>query len=165
MNSRNSRNNQINTEINGKPGIVWGNLIVPASGGSKIKIKVARDLLQANIKLAYGLEKKEIIIPILEIKGIELVEGRLWWLLGLGITTLSIYFIGIIFIIMFFIVKQRWIVIHTPSINLSLFYKKSENVEQFQQTILAIQRQLRTPTISKSNNSRSSVANGVSQKS
>ena len=58
INLMNHRNTHINTEINGKPGVVWGNLIVTASGGSKIKIKVARDLLQANIKLAYGLEKK-----------------------------------------------------------------------------------------------------------
>ena len=86
-------------------------------------------------------------------------------MLGLGITTLSLYFIGLVFIIIFFIVKQRWIVIHTPSINLSLFYKQSENVEQFKQTVLAIQRQLKTPTIAKSNISRSSVTNGASQKS
>jgi hypothetical protein len=48
------------TEIKGKSGIIWGNVVVPASGRSKITIKLLDDLLQTRIKLAYGLENKEI---------------------------------------------------------------------------------------------------------
>lgn len=158
----NSRTSQVSTEINGRPGVAWGNLIIPANGNSKIKIRVVRDLLQTNVKLAFGLENKDILTPISDISSIEIVEGRLWWLLWLGFTTLFMYFIGIIFIVLFFVIKQRWIVIYTKSINLTLFHKKSENVEQFRQTVLAIQRQLKTPHLSKSNNSRS-TANGSPQ--
>lgn len=161
----NSRSSHVNAEINGRPGVVWGNIIVPANGNSKIKIKIVRDLLQTNVKLAYGLEKKDILTPISDVSSIEIVEGRLWWLLWLGITTLFMYLIGIIFIILFFVIKQRWIIFHTESMSLILFYKKSESVEEFRQTVLAVQRQLKTPHLSKSNNSRSSVTNGLSQKS
>ncbi|MBD2137778.1 hypothetical protein H6F32_09285 [Anabaena sp. FACHB-1237] len=37
-----------NIEINGKPGLIWGNLIVPGSG--RLKIKIVRDLLQTRKK-------------------------------------------------------------------------------------------------------------------
>lgn len=121
-NSINTRGSQPLAEISGRPGIAWGNVIVPASGRSKIKIKVLGDMLQTNIDLAYGLEKKEIITPIVDVKSVEISEGRLWWLLGLGFTTLFLYFIGVIFIILFFVIKQRWI----KHIIVSLDYAKAE---------------------------------------
>lgn len=88
-------------EINGIPGVIWGNVVVPTTGRSTIKIKVVGDLLQTNINLAYGLEKKEILTPIHEVRAIEISEGRLWWLLALGFFTLFLYFIGVILIFMF----------------------------------------------------------------
>jgi hypothetical protein len=128
------------TEIKGKSGIIWGNVVVPASGRSKITIKLLDDLLQTRIKLAYGLENKEIHTRLDDIGSIEIVEGRLWWLLWLGLATIWFYLIGVIFIFLFFLIKQRWIVIYTKSINLVLFYKEAENVEQFRTTILATLR-------------------------
>jgi len=128
------------TEIKGKPGIIWGNVVVPASGRSKITIKLLDDLLQTRVKLAYGLETKEIHTRLDDIGAIEIVEGRLWWLLWLGLATIWFYLIGIIFIILFFFIKQRWIVIHTKTVNLVVFYKKAENVEQFRTTVLAALR-------------------------
>lgn len=127
------------TEIKGKPGIIWGNVVVPASGRSKITIKLLDDLLQTRMTLAYGLENKEIHTRLDDIGSIEIVEGRLWWLLWLGLATIGFY-IGIIFIVLFFLIKQRWIVIYTKSINLVVFYKEAENVEQFRTTILATLR-------------------------
>ncbi|MEQ8970391.1 MAG: hypothetical protein RIE73_08345 [Coleofasciculus sp. C1-SOL-03] len=127
------------TEIKGKSGIIWGNVVVPASGRSKITIKLLDDLLQTRIKLAYGLENKEIHTRLDDIGSIEIVEGRLWWLLWLGLATIWFY-LGIIFIVLFFLIKQRWIVIYTKSINLVVFYKEAENVEQFRTTILATLR-------------------------
>lgn len=161
-NSINTRGSQPLAEINGRPGIAWGNVIVPASGRSKIKIKVLGDMLQTNIDLAYGLEKKEIITPIVDVKSVEISEGRLWWLLGLGFTTLFVYFIGVIFIILFFVIKQRWIVVYTSSINLVLFYSKNTGtIEQFRHTVLSINRQLKTPTISRTNNTAPPPPNGT----
>jgi hypothetical protein len=152
--SKHSRLAQALAEIKGKPGVVWGNVIVPDGGRSKITIKIVNDLLQTNVDLAYGLEKKEIVTPIQDVKAIEIVEGRLWWLLVLGVITL-IYFIGIIFIILFFVIKQRWIIIYTSSVSLILFYKTTENVEQFRETVLKIRRQLNTPEIIKPNGTHS----------
>jgi len=128
------------TEIKGKPGIIWGNVVVPASGRSKITIKLLDDLLQTRITLAYGLENKEIHTRLDDIGSIEIVEGRLWWLLWLGLATIGVYLIGVIFIVLFLFIKQRWIVIYTKSVNLVVFYKKAENVEPFRTTVLAALR-------------------------
>ncbi|EDX75457.1 hypothetical protein MC7420_1375 [Coleofasciculus chthonoplastes PCC 7420] len=128
------------TEIKGKPGIIWGNVVVPASGRSKITIKLLDDLLQTRITLAYGLENKEIYTRLDDIGSIEIVEGRLWWLLWLGLATIGVYLIGIIFIVLFLFIKQRWIVIYAKSVNLVVFYNKAENVEQFRTTVLAALR-------------------------
>jgi hypothetical protein len=147
----------MHAEINGRPGVIWGNVIVPASGRSKIKIKVIGDLLQTHVHLAFGLEKKEILTSIQDVRSIEIVEGRLWWLLGLGILTL-LNLIGIIFIFLFFVLKQRWIVIYTSNVHLILFYKETENVEQFRNTVFSIKRQLMTPAISRTNGTRPSAS-------
>ncbi|MDJ0796940.1 MAG: hypothetical protein QNJ51_08885 [Calothrix sp. MO_167.B12] len=156
---KSSSSSQPFLEINGRPGVVLGNFIVPASGRSKIKIIVVGDLIKTNINLAYGLEKKEIFTPISEVQSIEIAEGRLWWLLGLGIFTLFAYFIGIIFIILFFIIKQRWVIIYTSSVSLILFHKKTESVEQFRQTVLKIRRQINTLAIPKTNGAHPPLPN------
>ncbi len=156
--SINGRLSQPTAEINGRPGVIWGNVIVPASGRSKIKIKVVGDLLQTNVNLAYGLEKKEILTSIQDVSSVEIAEGCLWWLLGLGFLTLF-YLIGIIFIVLFFVIKQRWIVVYTSSVNIILFYKKTESIEQFRNTVLAIKRHLSTPQTPKGSGTRPSAQN------
>lgn len=90
------------TEIKGKPGIVWGNLVVPTGIRSRITVKLVGDLLQSNVRLAFGLENKEIKTRLQDISSIKIAEGRLWWLLWIGIATLSLYLIGVILIVLFF---------------------------------------------------------------
>lgn len=125
------------TEIKGRPGIIWGKLVVPTGVRSRITIKLIGNLLQSNVRLAFGLENKEIKTRLQDIGSIEIAEGRLWWLLWLGIPTLFPYFIGVIFIALFFLIKQRWLVIYTKSVNLIVFYKRGENIEQFRETVFA----------------------------
>lgn len=125
------------TEIKGRPGIVWGNLVAPMGFRSRITVKLAGDLLQSNVRLAFGLENKEIKTRLQDISSIEVAEGRLWWLLWMGILTLFTFVVGIIFIALFFLIKQRWLVIYTKSVNIVLFYKRGENVEQFREAIFA----------------------------
>jgi hypothetical protein len=129
--------NQPVTEIKGKPGIIWGNLVVPTGIRSRIAIKLTGDLLQSNVRLAFGLENKEIKTRVQDISSIEVAEGRLWWLLWIGIATLSLYLIGVIFIILFFVVKQRWLIIYTQSVKLVVFHKRVESVEQFRDAVFA----------------------------
>jgi hypothetical protein len=124
------------TEIKGKPGIVWGNLVVPTGIRSRITIKLAGDLLQSNVKLAFGLENKEIKTRVQDIGSIEVAEGRLWWLLWIGIATLH-FLIGVVFIVLFFVIKQRWLIIYTKSVNLIVFYERTESVEQFRDAVFA----------------------------
>lgn len=134
------------TEIKGRPGIVWGNLVVPTGIRSRITIKLVGDLLQSNVRLAFGLENKEIKTRLQDISSIEIAEGRLWWLLWIGILTLFTFFVGIIFIVLFFLIKQRWLVIYTKSINLVLFYRRGEDIEQFREAVfVALQENSSTP--------------------
>lgn len=144
-----NNNSRTVVEINGKPGQVWGNVVIPASGKSTIKI--IGDVLHTNTTTTYDLEKKVIYTRIQNIDSIEIVEGRLWWLFFIGLATLFFYLIGVIFIIAFFAYKRNWIVIHTNCANLILFYKKTENAQEFCKNVLAISRQLNMPTLPKQN--------------
>jgi hypothetical protein len=133
-----------NIEINGKPGLLWGNLIVPGSG--RLKIKIVGDLLHTNTESYYKLETKDIQTRIQDIKSIEIASGPLSWLLGLGIFTLP-WGIGIIFIILYFFIKQNWLIIYTTNISIIVFYKKTQDVEQFRNTVLRLARQLNSPPL------------------
>jgi len=135
-----------NIEISGKPGLIWGNIIVPTAGRSKIRIKIVGDLVQSNIYSGYGLEKKEIQTRIQDVKSIEISSGPLAWLLGIGISTLFFYGLGIIFIILYFFIKQKWMIIYTSTLNIIVFYKKPEDVEQFRSTVLTLARQINSPS-------------------
>jgi hypothetical protein len=138
---------QTDIEIKGKPGLLWGNLIVPAAGRAKITIKIVGDLLQTNISSSDGMEKKDIQTRIQDVKSIEIASGPLTWLLGLGIFTLFFYGIGIIFIILYFFIRQKWLIIYTSTVNIIVFYKKTQNVEEFRSTVLKLARQLNSPPL------------------
>ena len=72
-----------------------------------------------------------------DVGSIELCQGRLWWLIVLGISTLAFFFVGLIFIILFFFLKQKWITVRCGSVTLTLFYKKQPDAEAFKDTLLA----------------------------
>jgi hypothetical protein len=97
------------TQISGIPGQLVGLVPVRTSGTGTLKI--VGDTLQGNFNSFFDLEIKEIIIPIQNVKAVEIGEGCTWWLLVLGILTLGFFFIGIIFIVLAFVVKQRYIAI------------------------------------------------------
>ncbi len=134
-----------NIEINGNPGLVWGNLIVPDASRSKITVKIVGDLLQTNIESNYGLVKKDIQTRIQDVKSIEIASEPLNWLLILGLLTLWFYFIGIIFIILYFFIKQKWLIIYTTTISIIVFYKKNQDVEKFRSIVLSLARQFNSP--------------------
>ncbi len=102
------------TQISGIPGQLVGLVPVRTSGTGTLKIV-----------------GKEIIIPIQNVKAVEIGEGCTWWLLVLGILTLGFFFIGIIFIVLAFVVKQRYIAIYTSRNNLILFCTKNDKINQF----------------------------------
>jgi hypothetical protein len=130
-NSQLSRPGQARLEIHGRPGQVWGSLVMPTSG--KATMRIVGDTLHTSTENSYGLEKKETQTRIQNIDAVEVVEGRLWWLLCLGLSTL-VWGIGIVFIVLFFVLKQNWMVVHTPCSPLILFYKKADNVQAFAPT-------------------------------
>lgn len=132
-----------NIEINGQPGLLWGNLIIPSSG--RLKIKIVGDLLQTNIESYYKLEKKDIQTRIQDVKSIEIASGPLNWLLTLGILTI-LWGVGIIFIVLYFFIKQNWLIIYTTNLNIIIFYKKTQDVERFRNTVLRLARQFNLPS-------------------
>ncbi|MDX2097014.1 MAG: hypothetical protein SFW36_04495 [Leptolyngbyaceae cyanobacterium bins.59] len=141
-NSQIQRANSGVTEIVGRPGQVWGNVVVPAGG--KASMRIDGDILRGTVALNLGLETKEIYTRIQKIDSVEVVEGRIWWLLILGIATI-IWLVGIVPIILFFVIKQQWIVVHSGSACLVLFHKNTNQAKQFSQTLLTMARQLNAP--------------------
>jgi len=144
-NSQLSRPGQARLEIHGRPGQVWGSLMMPAGG--KATMRIVGDTLHTSTKTAYGLEKKETQTRIQSIDSVEVVEGRLWWLLGLGFSTLLFWGLGLVFLVLFFVLKQNWMVVHTPGAPLILFYKKADNVQDFCTHLLHLSRQLNAPAL------------------
>jgi len=121
-------------ELAGKPGNVWNGVVVPGSG--KTAFAIEDDLLIAKTVTTFGLERKTIYTKLSDVGSIELCQGRLWWLIFLGIPTLF-FVVGIIFIIAFFFIKQKWIAVHCRSVTLILFYNKQPDAEAFKDTLLA----------------------------
>ncbi|MDY6784164.1 MAG: hypothetical protein SW833_16725 [Cyanobacteriota bacterium] len=136
---------QLIKEIRGTPGEIWGNVVIPTRG--QVVMRLNGDLLQTQQRLAWGLEQQENYTRLSKITSISIVEGRIWWLLWLGFATL-VFYIGVIFIIAFFLVKQQWIVIHGGGENLILFFRQrdAEKVKLFRQTVFNLARQPSSPT-------------------
>jgi hypothetical protein len=131
-------------EIRGTPGEIWGNIVIPTRG--QVIMRLNGDLLQTQQRLAWGLEQQENYTRLSNLTSISITEGRIWWLLWLGFATLAFY-IGVIFIIAFFLVKPQWLVIHSGGETLILFFrqKDAEKVKLFRQTTLNLARQLSSP--------------------
>ena len=120
-------------QISGNTGKLVG--LTPVQTSGSLTMKLVGDTLQIKSEEFYGLETKDIVIPVQDVKGVEIGEGCTWWLFWLGIPTL-IWGIGIIFVVLGLIVKQRYIVIYTTRSNLILFYQKSERVEPFRNAVI-----------------------------
>lgn len=127
-------------EITGRPGQSLGYIVIPASG--KATMRITGDILETKSKTSYGLEEREAYTRIQRIETVEIIEGRLWWLLSIGIPLIPAYFIGVIPIVLFFFIKQKRIVIHDKSGKNFLFYKDSPTAKDFCKTLLLVSRQL-----------------------
>ena len=147
-------------EITGRPGRSFGYIVVPASG--KTTMRITGDILEAKSKTAYGLEQRESYTRIQRIETVEMIEGRIWWLLSIGVPLLAAYFVGVVPIIAFFLLKQKRLVVHDKSGNNFLFYKDSAKAKDFCQTLMLVSRQLNsksTPVSNQRNKQRSQNPN------
>lgn len=127
-------------EISGRPGQSWGSVVIPGNG--KATMRIVEDVLYTNVQASFGLESKELQTRIQSIDTVELVEGRLWWLLWLGIPSIFAMGIGLILIIIFFLYKQRWIAVYGGNAVLVLFHTDKQRAREFTQTLLLLSRQL-----------------------
>lgn len=127
-------------EMTGRPGQSWGYIVIPARG--KVTMRIRGDVLDTTITTTYGLENRHLMTRIQRIETVEMIEGRLWWLLGIGIPLLFFFFLGLIPIVLFFFLKQKWLIVHNASGNLLLFYDDSQRANSFCQTLMAVARQL-----------------------
>lgn len=141
-------------EIIGKPGQVWGTMVIPAGG--KTTMRINGDILQTSTRVNYGLENKEVLTRIQNIDSIEVTEGLIWWLLIIGLITLS-FLIGVVFIVLFFVIKQKWLVIHTSSAALILFHNNTQQARDFRDKLMIISRQLNSKTFTNSSSSSKSM--------
>ncbi|MEA5421092.1 hypothetical protein VB712_17845 [Spirulina sp. CCNP1310] len=124
-------------EIIGQPGKIAGIFVTPIRG--RITLRVIDDHLRAQTKLAWGLETQEILIKCDRIESIQVTEGRIWWLLWLGIATFWFLGIGFAFIIAFFLIKQRWLIVYSGRQTVILFFKENQmsQIRTFAQSLMA----------------------------
>ncbi len=131
-------------EINGQPGKIVGAFVSPVWGN--IILRVVDDHLRAQIKLAGGLEGQEILIKRERIDSIQVTEGRIWWLLWTGLSALVlgniwnfVMAIGVLMIVAFFLIKQRWIIVYSGRQTIILFFKENQmsQVRTFAQSLMA----------------------------
>lgn len=122
------------TEVTGKSGQLFG--LVPVQAHSPRTLRLTDSVIISREKTFFNLETQEVTIPIQEIRGIQTGEGITWWLVWLGFLTLAVY-VGIIFIILGIVLKQRYLVVYTSSVHLILFYKETQKIEPFKAAILA----------------------------
>ncbi len=137
------------TELQGKAGQGFGDIVIPIQG--KTSMQIQPDFLYIRTKLSYELESVETFIRLSKIDSVSLGEGRSWWLLWLGFSLLFAYFIGVIFIILFFVNKHRWIAVHSASKSYYLFFQNSEinRAKQFTQSLLNAMKQSSAPKLPK----------------
>lgn len=131
-------------EISGQPGKIAGVFVTPMGG--QITLRIVDDHLRAQMKLAWGLEGQEILIKSERIDSIQITEGRIWWLIWMGLSTLVLgniweFFIGVgvLLIIAFFLIKQRWLIVYSGRQTLILFFKENQmsQVRTFAQSLMA----------------------------
>jgi len=123
-------------EINGQPGQIAGAFVTPMGG--QITLRVIDDYLRTQMKLAGGLETQEILTKCDRIDSVQITEGRIWWLLWIGLVTIM-FGIGLAFIVAFFLIKQRWIIVYSGRQTIILFFKENQmsQVRTFAQSLMA----------------------------
>jgi hypothetical protein len=96
------------SQISGYSGQLLGS--VPVRKWGTASIKVSGSMLYAQEEQLFGIEVREIHIPLRNITSIDLGSGCIWWLFWVGIVTSFIY-IGIVLIIISLIAKQHYIAV------------------------------------------------------
>ena len=127
-------------KIVGSPGSAFGNAVVKTGGSSTIEF--SGDTIRVYQKRLFGLETVEALVPIEEVESVETGRGCTWWLVWLGVVTLAILN-GVVFIVLGFVTRQRFLVIHTSSIPLVIFPTGSEDPKAFAQGIMQANREAR----------------------
>lgn len=122
------------SQISGYSGQLLGS--VPVRKWGTASIKVSGSMLYAQEEQLFGIEVREIHIPLRNITSIDLGSGCIWWLFWVGIVTSFIY-IGIVLIIISLIAKQHYIVIHTYQNQVVLFGKNFDRLSQFKNEVFA----------------------------
>jgi hypothetical protein len=169
------QSNQRVTEVVGKPGKTWGNVIVPASG--TISLQITRDLIQATIK--NGFEKTTSWTRIQNIDSVEIAESPNYLLFAIGIPVaimglgglandsaiLGLVFlaIGIACIVFAIKEKRRLLVIHSFRYTVPIFMTKPPDVyQQFGQHVMVMARQLNAPAPQPNRFAQAKSTSGIS---
>lgn len=122
------------SQVSGYSGQLLG--IVPMRTGGTTSIKVSGSMLCAQEERFFGIEVRETHIPLRNITSIDLGSGCIWWLFWIGVAT-SVFFIGVVLIVISLIAKQHYIVIHSYQNQVVLFGKNIDRLSQFKNEVFA----------------------------
>jgi hypothetical protein len=99
-------------EINGKPAISSYGFIAPAFFG-KTKLALTETRLVEETRRIVATRRCEVILS--EVDSIEISEDGNPFLLTLGFMTLFFYGLGIIFFVLYFVMKYQYLIIRSGS--------------------------------------------------
>jgi hypothetical protein len=122
-------------ELTGKPGIASYGTVVPGMfGRTTLQIQPTR-LVEKTQKL---IARRHSTVLLTQVDSVDIVEeGNPLWLI-LGFSTLMLFFIGIIFFILYFVVKHKYLIVRSGSnVQLVMLNSLNEaNAEAFMNAVL-----------------------------
>jgi hypothetical protein len=123
-------------ELTGSPGVYSYGMIVPGFWGrTTLQLQPTR-LVEKTQKI---IARRHCAVLLTQIDSVEIIEEGNPLLLTLGILTVSLM-IGFIFIILYFVIKNKYLAVRSGS-NVQLVMLNSTNIERAQQFMNAVLKQ------------------------
>lgn len=105
-----TNNQNVRSEISGKPATVSYGLVAPASFG-KTSLSLTDNRVIESTKRIIASRYCEIILS--EVESVEICEGGYPLLLVLGFITIYIFGLGIIFFVLYFLIKCKYLIVRS----------------------------------------------------
>ena len=131
-----TRSRSIMQEITGKAANNNYGILSPASLGGTTTLQLYENRLVENTKKLIATRHCEVILT--EIDSVEIAEEGISWILVLGIMTLFLYGLGIIFIILYFIMKYKYLIVRSGSNAQVLCIANNANMEKARSFMYAV---------------------------
>jgi hypothetical protein len=98
--------------VRGRPAIAWHGTVVPSMFGSTSLQLYERRVVETTARVVSARDSE---ILLTEVDSVELVvKGNAAWIV-LGVITIGFFGLGVIFLILYFVLKHRFLIVHSKS--------------------------------------------------